>query len=54
MMDKNNKNEKSNVGLTAGVAIGFMAGLLLNVVFIPISIGVGALYDKYRNKKRDE
>jgi len=53
-MDKNKKNEKSNVGLTAGVAIGFMAGLLLNVVFIPISIGVGALYDKYKNKKRGE
>ena len=52
-MDQNN-SEKSTAGVTAGVAVGFIAGLLLNVVFIPISIGIGALYDRYENKKHSK
>ena len=53
-MEKNNNSEKSRVGITLGVVIGFMLGVGINAMFIPISIGVGALCDKIKNHKRDK
>ena len=38
--------DKENIGITTGVVIGFMLGLLVNIIFIPIAIGIGGLYDK--------
>jgi len=41
---------KENVGITTGVVIGFMLGLLVNIIFIPVCIGIGGLFDKIKNK----
>jgi|GEM_PF-5595157 len=51
----NDKNEKSNIGITTGVAVGFLASLLLNLVLlIPIAIGLGGLFDFIKNRRQGE
>ena len=50
----NSNKENKNVGTTTGIAVGFLGGLLLNfVLLIPIAIGLGGLYDYYKNKKKN-
>jgi len=43
---------KQNVGITTGVVVGFILGLLVNIIFIPIAIGLGGLFDIIKNKNR--
>ena len=44
-------DDKKNTGITAGVAIGFMLGLLVNIVFLPLCIGAGGLFDIIKNRR---
>ena len=44
-------DNKKNVGITTGVAIGFMLGLLVNIIFLPLAIGIGGLFDTIKNRK---
>ena len=43
--------KKSSIGITVGISVGFMLGLLVNIIFIPISIGIGGLYDEIKSRK---
>jgi hypothetical protein len=40
-----------NTGITTGVVVGFLFGLLTNMIVLPIAIGVGGLFDYFREKK---
>jgi len=44
---------KKNVGITTGVVVGFVLALLVNIIFIPIAIGIGGLFDIVKNKNRE-
>jgi len=54
-MDNNKKNcneDKLGIGAATGVTVGFLAGLLINVILIPICIAIGVSYDKIKGKRK--